>query len=127
MIQGTYLKIMENGDRGTTFCPAISDNFTSLDSHNHDGTNSAAIDSHSITKGEVSLLTANWVLDAAGDYKQEVTLPTGFSFDQCVTKFVIASGDHIGKEINPTVIKSASNKFYVHVMLNTFDLDVIVV
>lgn len=40
MIQGTYLKIMETGDRGSSFCPAIDENFAILDGHSHNGMSS---------------------------------------------------------------------------------------
>lgn len=127
MLQGTYFKIPETGDRGSVFCPAISENFETLDGHNHDGVNSSLVSSKTIEKGTATLLIAEWVLNAQGEYEQEITLASGYAFDTILTKFIIASGPNLGHEIHPTVIKSASNKFKVGVMDNTFDLKVVIV
>lgn len=125
MIQGTYLKIPETGDRGSIAHIAISSNFEYLDDHNHDGVTSALIPAKSLSKGETSLLIAGWSLNA-GDYRQLVTLPTGYTFDNSHLKFIIASGGDIGKEIHPTITKASASTFYVSVYANTFDLDVVV-
>ncbi len=125
MIQGTYIKIPETGDRGSTAHPAISSNFEILDDHKHDGVTSALIDAKALTKGNVALLTAGWSA-SSGDYRQLVTLPTGYTFDTSLFKFIIASGSDAGDEITPTIVKVSSTTFYVYVYANTFDLNVVV-
>ena len=125
MLQGEFLKIPQTGDRGTVFCPAVSESLTTLDSHTHDGVNSKVISSKSVSKGEIDLSMANWVLDS-GDYKQSVTLPSGYEFNKSMFKFIINSGSSLGREINPTIIKTGLNTFNVFVMTNTFDLKVVI-
>ena len=127
MQQGEFLKIPETGDRGSVFCPAISENFETLDEHNHDGVNSPLISSKTIEKSTTNLLIAGWTLNAQGEYEQEITLATGYAFDTVLIKCIIASGPYLGYEINPTIIKTGTNKFKVGVLDNTFDLKVVVV
>jgi hypothetical protein len=126
MIQLTYLKVPEAGDRGSVFCPAVSGNFETLNDHTHDGLTSRKIESHSLAKGLVAISADSWIIDEGGDYMHEVTLPTGYEYDKCVKKFVISSGAHLGREIHPTVIKTAINKFIVYVMTNTFAVNVVI-
>jgi hypothetical protein len=128
MQQGNYLAFPENGDRGTVFCPAITENFQTLDVHKHDGLTSDKISAKDLTKGTVNLVIADWsaVVDT-GDYKQEVTLPSGYEFDTAVLKFVIDSGSEVGHEFYPTVIKTAVNKFDLYMYSNAYDVKVVVV
>lgn len=123
---GDFLKFPETGDRGTVFCPAISENFETLDIHNHNGVNSPLIVSSAISKTEINLLIAGWSLHSSGDYRQLVTLTGDYTFDNSVIKCVIASGSNLGREINPTIEKVTSTTFYVYVYTNTYDLDVVV-
>lgn len=126
MIQGNFLKIPETNDRGSIFCPAISESLTILDTHSHDGLNSPKISTKELTKPEIILQSANWTMDG-GDYKQMVTLPAGYLYDNSHLKFIINSGADIGSEINPTVKKVGINTFEVFIMSNTVDLKVVVV
>ena len=125
MIQGNFLKIPQTGDRGNSFCPALSTNMEVLDTHSHNGVNSEKIASSSITKPEIILASNAWVLDGA-DYKQTVTLPNGYDFDKTHIKFVISSGDDQGSVIHPTVVKISSSTFSVYVM-KAIELKVLVI
>jgi hypothetical protein len=115
MIQGTFLKIPTQGDKGSSFCPAITEDLTILDSHNHNGTNSEKIAANSINKPELILASNGWVL-SGGDYKQTATLPNGYDFDKTNFKFVINSGSEAGSVIHPTVVKKTNSTFDVYIM-----------
>ncbi len=112
MLQGNFLKIPQPGDRGSLFCPALSENMDSLDSHVHDGISSEKITSSSIVRAAIDLLVENWQMDASGDVKQLVTLPLGYKFNECSLRFVTNSGE----EIHPTIIKVSDNSFDVLIM-----------
>jgi hypothetical protein len=125
MITGDYLQIPETGDRGTTFCPAISQNFTILDGHTHDGSNSEQIAAKSVTKGSVTLLAAAWASDS-GEYKQTLTLPSGYLADTTVLRFTVNNGSLSGNICYPTVKKASANTFDVWIWDNTVELKVVV-
>lgn len=112
MLQGNFLKIPQPGDRGSLFCPALSENMDSLDSHVHDGISSEKITSSSIVRAAIDLLSENWQVDASGDFKQLVTLPIGYKFNECSLRYVTNDG----LEISPTVLKISDNSFHVLIM-----------
>jgi hypothetical protein len=118
-------KLPETGDRGNIWFPALEDNITRSNSHDHDGSNSAAIPAKNLTKGSGSILAASWGSDlGGGTYRQEVTLPSGYTFANTMIRFLDASSN----EVQPTVIVgSASNKYYVYTNDNTLALTAIYV
>ena len=125
MIQGSFLKWPSAGDRGASFCVDISNNFSILDTHSHNGTNSPKISMSSAEKGVVNLTLNNWV--ASGDgYKQVVTLPSGYLFDTSMMKYIIASGVNVGEEVCLTAKKISTNTFEIYTSFPTFDLKVVV-
>ncbi len=113
----------ETGDKGNVFFPALEDNITLLNGHTHNGTDSALIPVTSLTKSTQSILAAAWVVTSGGRYRQEVTLPSGFTFAATVMRFVINGGGADGEIIFPSLLKgSAANKYYVYVNDNTLAL-----
>lgn len=126
MIDGNYLSWPEAGDRGSVFGPKIVTNFETLDEHVHDGVTSDKISAKHVNKGAVTLATSDWVLAASGDYRQTLTLPSGYAFDTCGLRFFINSGAHSGKEIHPTVIKLTTTTVEVSVMTNSFDVKAVI-
>ena len=88
-----------NGDPGSTWFPALNSNITQLNGHNHDGTNSAPIPANSIVSGTVNIPAANWVLDVAGRYRQDVTVPAGFSAANYAITFYLSTGEIIQPSI----------------------------
>lgn len=125
MIQGTFLKIPQNGDRGSVFGPALAENQTILDSHSHNGVNSPLINAKSITKSTIDLLAANWV-NTGTDYKQLVTLPSGFDFDLTSIKVIIMSGSNIGAVFTPTINKVSPTTFDLHCIYGDVDIKVVI-
>lgn len=124
MINGTYLSWPADGDRGSVFCPAIADNFETLDSHNHDGANSGLINSKSIAKATTTLSSSSWI-DTGVDYKQLVTLSGGYSFDTTLIKAIINSGTYSGMEFTPSINKVSPTSFYLHCMFGDVDVKVV--
>jgi hypothetical protein len=119
-------KLPETGDRGNVWFPALEDNITRLNSHDHDGTDSPAIPVQNLTKSSASILAADWVSQGGGTYRQEITMPAGFTYANTIMKFMLAGTDD--DEVHPTVEEgSASNKFYVYVNDNTVALTVLYV
>jgi hypothetical protein len=125
MIQGTYLKWPETGDRSSVFSPAISEDLEILDSHNHNGVNSAKLDAKSLTKGSVTLLDSGWT-DTGSDYRQLVTLPSGYDFDTCNIRAFINSGTYAGYEFVPTIYKASSSTFYLHCIYGNVSVKVVI-
>lgn len=105
-----------NGDRGSTWFPALNTNITKMNDHTHDGSNSAQLNAGSIVGGSVSILAAAWTADGTGRYKQTVTCPAGFTIDSYAVKFSITSTGHI---IYPSVEKVSSTTFIVYTLDNT--------
>jgi hypothetical protein len=116
----------DTGDRGTSWFADLNFDITRINAHNHDGSNSEAISVNSITKSTATIAAASWGADLGGSsYKQTITLPTGFSFDDTILKFIISGGADDGQLIYPTVIKQSSTTFDVYINDNTQTLKVI--
>lgn len=98
----------QNGDKGSTWFPALNDNIQQLNDHAHDGVDSAPISSANTTSGTVSIPAASWVLDVAGRYKQDVTVPAGYNMDSYSILFKLSTGEIITPSItrlSPTTFR----------------------
>lgn len=89
----------QNGDKGSVWFPALNDNIQQLNDHAHDGVNSAPISAANITSGTVSIPAAAWVLDVAGRYRQDVTVPAGYNMDNYSILFKLSTGEIITPSI----------------------------
>jgi len=67
------------GDKGSVWFPALEDNITRLNGHNHDGSNSVALTPVAVTKFTSTISAASWVDDGGGNYSYVVTVPAGIS------------------------------------------------
>ena len=114
----TYgIQVPQTGDIGSVFFPALEDNFTQLDAHNHDGVTSSKIMSSSVKSTTQSILAAAWVAVAgvAGLYNQVVTMPTGLQYDDYVPMFKMSTGDLLFL----TVEKASATSYTVYCNDNT--------
>ena len=111
------VKRPETGDKGNVFFPALEDNMDILNDHDHDGTDSAAISVANLTKSSQSILAAAWAATSGGTYRQEVTMPAGFTFANTQITHSIASGaGTAGDRLFLTMeLGTASNKYWVYV------------
>ncbi len=118
----------QTGDKGSVFFPALETNFQLLNDHNHDGVTSVAVSTTAITKGSQTISSGSWIATTGGTYRQEVTMPAGFSYAGSQIRFRISSGTHEGATIFPSIEKgSAANKYYVYTNDNSLDIEALYV
>ena len=78
-------KLPETGDFGDVWFPALEDNVTRVNSHDHDGTDSAKIPSSSVEVQTQSIVSGDFSL--VGDsYRATVNL-SGFTVDNSYIQF----------------------------------------
>ena len=106
----------DKGDKGSVFFPALEDNITLLNSHTHNGTNSAKISSNGINLTTQSLLAGNWVLVAGGTYRQAVTIPNGMLWAAKIPIFRDAS---TFEQFYLTTERISTTEYYVYINDNT--------
>jgi len=118
----TYGQIVPaTGDTGATFWSNLEDNFTRIDSHDHDGSNSKQLTVSSVTGVTDTIASGSWALVANGIYRQLVTMPTGMNYDDFNPVFRDASG-HI---LFLTVEKNSVSSYYVYINDNSVTLTVL--
>lgn len=78
-----YLK-PQSGDKGATLFNALELNIQKVNDHTHNGTDSAPVDVKSIVASTQALNAGDWVTYGGppGFYRQLVTMPAGFLYDQ---------------------------------------------
>jgi hypothetical protein len=74
-------KLPQSLDFGSTFFPALEYNITRLNSHNHDGTNSANLTTTSFTITPKSILATAWNDIGGGMYSQTVQMGGAMTWD----------------------------------------------
>lgn len=112
----------ENGDRGTWWTD-LTYNIDRLDTHSHDGANSALIPTKNITKHVQTIAVATWVLISNGNYYKNVAMPTGFLFSTGVSvKFYVDGGSEDGAEVFLTLEKNSDSNFKIYSNDNTLAL-----
>lgn len=99
----------QNGDKGSTWFPALNDNIQQLNDHDHNGINSAPIPSTNISSGTVSIPAASWVLDVTGRYRQDVTVPAGYNMDNYSILFKLSTGEII----TPSITRLSATSFRI--------------
>lgn len=115
----TYgLKRPETGDAGTSLFTALEDNITQIDAHTHNGTDSPLLPAQSIEAVAQTISSASWVASGAtGHYRQTVTMPAGFDFDEVQIGFRTTAGI----VIMPTVEKVNDTSYRVYTTDNTIN------
>ncbi len=107
-----------NNDPGSVWFPALNDNITRLNDHNHDGVDSAPISAGLITSGSLTIASASWAADGTGRYKQTVTLPGGFSLDVNAVVFKLPNGT----VVYPSFDRLSATSMTVYFIDNTITL-----
>lgn len=102
----------DSGDRGNVFFPALEDNIQRVNDHTHNGSNSEKLTPESFVglTDILSLVPANWVLQASGLYRAPVVMPGNKTFD--TTTISLRLND---KPVYGDIEKLTSNTFYVYV------------
>ena len=105
----------DNGDTGDVWFAGIISNANWMNSHTHNGTDAQALSSTT-----QSVLHANWAAAPIGGglYVQTMTMPAGFSYDQCQIWFKLSSNEYV----YPSVERVSSTSFKVYINDNTLDL-----
>lgn len=98
-------KIPETSD--TNFWSYIIYNWNRTDAHTHDGTDSPLIPAKSTTRASATI--SGSFVGSGNFYRQLVTMPSGYTFDNTTLTFMIGS-----EIIYPKVEKASSNTFYVY-------------
>lgn len=106
----------QSGDKGSTLWTALQNNIQQLNDHTHNGTNSSGLPAQNFVTTTSTILAAAWsaVGLPAGHYKQTVTIPAGFNFDD----FVISFRDSVGI-IYPTIVRVSNTTYDIYTIDNT--------
>lgn len=94
-------------DTGDVWFPAMEQNIQQVNDHTHNGTNSQLLASTTQTIASGSWLAAPI---GGGVYRQLVTMPAGYSFDQCEIWFQLSTGE----VVLPSVERQSSTTFYIY-------------
>lgn len=111
----------QSGDKGSVWFPALNDNIQQLNDHNHDGVTSALIPATSVTSATVSIPAASWVADGAGRYRQDVTVPTGYTMDAYAILFRLSTGEII----TPSITRLSATSFRIFGPDNTLTYEAV--
>lgn len=110
----------DTGDRGTSWFADLNFNIVRVNAHSHDGSDSEFILAKNITKASATISSASWGADLGGSsYKQTITLPNGYTFDNTLMKFFLSGGTDDGHIIYPTIVKISSTTFDVYINDNS--------
>ena len=109
----------QSGDRGNPFFTAMEDNIQRLNDHTHDGTDSAPLPAQSIMGISQNILAVNWVTygGPTGFYRQQVTVPAGFDFDEVGISFRLSTGAYVF----PTIERVSDTQYLIYTNDNTLD------
>lgn len=114
------------GDKGSVFFPALEDNITTNDAHNHEGTNSPKLNPEAITAKTATIANADWNLVANGIYKDTITVPSGITeVDNHTILFRIASGTDDGCFVPLRYERLTATTFDVFINDNSVDVKII--
>lgn len=111
----------DTGDTGSVWFPALEDDITQLNDHNHDGVNSAPLSGAFLQPGLVQALAANWILVSSGVYEQTLTVPSSFNIDTSVIYFKRISDNSL---IYGEIQKLSSTSFKIFSNTNTIGINV---
>lgn len=102
----------QSPDTGDIFFPAMEQNIQQLNDHTHDGTTSQLLSTNT-----QNILAANWVAApiGGGQYRQLITVPTGFSYDVADIWFKLSTGELVF----PTVERASATTYYVYTIDNS--------
>jgi hypothetical protein len=111
----------QSGDRGSIWFPAIEFDIERLNTHSHDGLNSAVLSTGSSFSVSQNLPTV-WTSDGLAQYKQSVTIPSPIKYDTCVIQFRKTDDKSI---LHLTAVRTSINTFDVYTYDSTLDVTVV--
>ena len=118
--------IPATGERGTWWTD-YNNNFTRVNGHTHDNSDSARIDAKNLAHGTSTIANASWAATAgqAGTYEQTITVPSGYDMATVTMAVYVNSGAEVGSLIFPTITRQSSTTYKIFINDNTLDLKVI--
>lgn len=121
---GTYGYIIPDiGDQSSVeWCPNQRFNWARLDTHNHDGINSAALSSTVVPKTTVLLAAGGWVLVANGIYGQTANIAPAL-YNNSSLVFFETGGDKLELE----TVKTGASACTVYSNDSSIDVTVLVI
>lgn len=106
----------ETLDKGAILFTVLEGDIQQLNDHNHNGTNSSKLPASSVQGVSQTISSGSWSgTGATGNYRQQVTLPAGYDYDEVKIGFRNANGDYL----YPTVERVSDTQFYVYTTDNT--------
>jgi len=108
------------GDRG--WYTDLEFNIDRSDAHRHDGVDSVTLSSTIITKTTQDALAASWVAQGEGTFKQTLTMPASFTFNDMQVRFYVNGGTMDGQEVLLSVKKVSATTFDIYTGDNTLAL-----
>lgn len=103
-------KLPETGDFGDVWFPALEDNITRVNSHNHDGSNSEKLSSKNITAESQTVVSGSF--SASGNaFRATVNMPAGLLFDDSA---IICKDPTTKDQIHLKIEKINVSQFYLY-------------
>jgi len=100
------------GDRGSLWFPALEDDIQQMNDHSHDGVTSAFISGSNVSSANVAVPAGSWGAEIKpGVYRQLIAMPSGFSFDNCISQ---VKNDTSGHPVNLTIERVSAASFYIY-------------
>lgn len=114
-------QLPDAGDKGDTLWTALELNITRLNTHNHDGTNSQKLSVSNFTTVKQSLVSSDWATygGPTGFYRQTVSIPAGFTWDDFIIEFRDASS---GEVLKLSSQKIDNTHYYLYITDNTLNV-----
>lgn len=106
----------EDGDIGDELFDAFENNIQLMNSHNHDGITGEKISSANVNKVTQNILSANWVLQGNGIYRQLVTTVNALEYDDIIMAYRDSDTD---ERLFLEEEKVTDTSFYVYANSNT--------
>ncbi len=117
----------ETGDKGSVFWPILEDNITQLNSHSHNGTNSALLTAAASVATVQPLDSSGWGSLSDGLYRRTVTMPAALTgIGGTYAKYSIEIRDFTsGRRLFLQTERVSDTTFYVWCNDNTIDINIL--
>lgn len=103
----------------------LTDNWTRMNGHSHDGLDSALVLSSNISKVTSDISSASWGSATDGIYTQRITFPTGITFPKVAIRVYATTGGVVTDEVFPKIVRFSDTQFDISVNDNSLDLKVV--
>ena len=118
-------KLPETSDKGNVFFPALEDNITLNDAHDHDGTNSKALQSHNMTPGTLAVDLTGYSV-SGNLYRKTVTMPSGYEFETSHISVRLNGGTRDKEQIFPKMEYVSATSFLLYMPTNSQAVNLLV-